>query len=205
MPGHDTCQAARGPADSPARRAGHRRRVVAFAGWRRRWRPLAWLALTVIAACERVTGGDRQNETTAGDTAAVRAAYATWFGAIEAGDIERAMPVLASDVVFQSPSGDSLVGREAVREALDAFLETYAERITWELEIVALGGDSATVRVREETIAWPRAGGQALLARGWHTGYLRRANGTWLIVRDIGTLDGPPVPVPDTAALPPAR
>ncbi|HEY8468598.1 MAG TPA: nuclear transport factor 2 family protein [Longimicrobiales bacterium] len=174
-------------------------------GWRQHWRPPAWLVFMVIAACERGTGGDRPNEVTARDSAAVRAAYATWFGAIEAGEIERAMPVLAPDVVFETPSGDSLVGREAVREALGAFLETYAERITWDLEIVALGADSATVRVREVTTAWPRAGGQALLARGWHTGYLRRTNGAWLIVRDIGTLDEPPEPAPDTGAVPPAR
>jgi uncharacterized protein (TIGR02246 family) len=171
--------------------------VIAPAGWRQRWRPPAWLVLIVIAACDRGAGGGRPNEATAGDSAAVRAACATWFGAVEAGDVERAMPVLAPDVVFETPSGDSLVGHQGVREALGAFLETYVERITWALEIVALGADSATVRVREETTAWPRAGGEAVRVRGWHTGYLRRADGGWLIVRDISTLDEPPEPAPD--------
>lgn|SRR5690554_961049 len=170
----------------------------------RRWkqRPPAWLVLMVIAACERGTGDDRPNEMTADDSAAVRAAYATWFGAIEAGEIERAMPALAPDVVFETPSGDSLVGHDGVRAALGAFLEAYVERITWTLEIVALGADSATVRVREVTTAWPRAGGEALRVRGWHTGHLRRTDGGWLIVRDVATLDGPLEPAPDAGPAP---
>src|SRR5690606_32877154 len=147
MPGHDTGRAGHGPAQSPARRARDRRRVMAPAGWRQRRRPPAWGVLLVIPASVRAAGGRRRNEARAEDGAAVRAACATWFGAVEAGDVERAMPVLAPDVVFETPSGDSLVGHQGVREALGAFLETYVERITWALEIVALGADSATVRV----------------------------------------------------------
>jgi hypothetical protein len=30
-------------------------------------------------------------------------------------------------------------------------------------------------------------------------------DGAWLIVRDVGTLDGPPEPVLDTSAVPPAH
>ncbi|HEX7089469.1 MAG TPA: nuclear transport factor 2 family protein [Longimicrobiales bacterium] len=178
--------------------------MIAPTAWRQRRRPPAWLVLVIIAACERGAGGDRPTEAAASDSAAVRAAYATWFGAIEAGDVERALSVLAPDVVLESPSGDSLVDHEGVREALGAFLEAYVERITWTLEIVALGADSATVRVREATTAWPRAGGEALRVRGWHTGHLRRTDGAWLIVRDIAALDGPPEPAPDAGPAPPS-
>jgi hypothetical protein len=85
------------------------------------------------------------------------------------------------------------------------------ERVAWELTHVEAHGDEAEVRVREETVLRPRAGGPSVRAAGWHAGRVRREpDGVWRIARDVGTVDGPPVPLPEHAFdlpddRPPAR
>ncbi len=129
-------------------------------------------------------------------TAAIRAAYETWYAAIEAGDIERALSAVTADVVHQGPAGAARVGRDALRRALGTFHAAYTERVEWTLDIIAIGRDDAEVRVREVATVRPRAGGADVVVRGQHHGRLRRdADDVWRIALDVMTLDGPPEPV----------
>jgi uncharacterized protein (TIGR02246 family) len=120
------------------------------------------------------------------------------FAALEAGDLERAMPILSPDVVFEIPSGEILAGRDAVRAALSAFLEDHIERVIWNLEVVASSAAFAEVRVCEVTAIWPSGEGEAFRVRGWHTGSLLRTEGRWQLERDVSTVDGPPEPVAES-------
>lgn len=127
---------------------------------------------------------------------AIRSAYETWFTALEAGDVGRALTAVTADVVHQGPSGAARVGRDALEEALTTFLASYAERVQWTLEVTGVTHDEADVRVREVAIVRPRSGGRNVRVTGWHHGRLRRdADGTWRIALDVSTLDGPPEPV----------
>jgi ketosteroid isomerase-like protein len=83
--------------------------------------------------------------------AGARAAYAAWFAGLEAGDVGRAMASVADDVVQRNPAGETRVGRAALAAAIEAFLAAYAERVQWEITLVAVHGDEAEVRVRETT------------------------------------------------------
>ena len=127
--------------------------------------------------------------------AAIRSAYETWFSAIEAGDIERALSAVTADVVHQGPAGAARVGRDALRAALAKFHASYTERVEWTLEIIDVSYDDAEVRVHETATVHPRAGGPDLVVRGRHHGRLRRdTDGTWRIALDVTSLDGPPEP-----------
>jgi uncharacterized protein (TIGR02246 family) len=130
-----------------------------------------------------------------GDSAAIRAAYATWFAALEQGDVGRGLEALAGDAEIVTPGGERLVGHDAIRNAIEPFLATHAEEIEWHLDILSIDADRARVRVREITKVWPCAGGAGFEVTGWHAGLLRRAGSRWVIIRDVGTLDGPPRPI----------
>jgi uncharacterized protein (TIGR02246 family) len=128
--------------------------------------------------------------------AGARAAYARWFAALEAGDVAGALEAVTEDVVQRSPAGAVRVGRDALGAALAPFLRDYAERVRWELTVIAARGDEVDVRVREETVLRARGGGPSLRATGWHAGRVRcEGDGVWRIAEDSGTVDGPPVPL----------
>ena len=94
-----------------------------------------------------------------------------------------------------------VVGRDALGTALEPFFRLYADRVTWELTLVAVRGDEAEVRVHETAVLRPREGGSpSIRAAGWHTGIVRReADGVWRIAYDKSVIDEPPKALPEHA------
>jgi uncharacterized protein (TIGR02246 family) len=129
--------------------------------------------------------------------AGIRAAWTKWFAGMEASSVEQSLSVVSEDVVHEGPDGDRLTGREALRSALTAFHETYAERVRWDLQSVSVSEMIAEVRVREEATVRPRSGGPSMRAQGYHLARLaQQASGEWLIVEDVSRIRGEPIAIP---------
>ena len=56
------------------------------------------------------------------DETRIRAAYATWLAAMESGNMADGLSVVTPDVFHRGPSGEERVGREALAQALRAFM-----------------------------------------------------------------------------------
>jgi uncharacterized protein (TIGR02246 family) len=100
-----------------------------------------------------------------------------------AGDIERVISLYEPDATFAPQPGQSIHGREAIREALAAFV-ALKPRMTGEIEKVLIAGDTALVRNR-----WALRGrqpdGTAVEMGGTSADVLRRGDdGLWRILID---------------------
>jgi uncharacterized protein (TIGR02246 family) len=127
----------------------------------------------------------------------IRAAWTEWFAGMEASSVEQSLSVVSEDVVHEGPDGFRRKGREALRSALTAFHETYAERVRWDLQSVSFSEMIAKVRVREEATVRPRSGGPSMRVQGYHLARLaQEASGEWLIVEDVSRIEGEPIAVP---------
>lgn len=127
------------------------------------------------------------------DRRAVRALYDAWFGAMESGDVEAFLPLLAEDVILKGPGSPAVEGRAAVEEGLREFHAAFTEEVDFVVEELEVSGDLAWARVREEVTLRPREGGRARTLSGTHLGILRRgSDGSWRVARDVSSLDAFP-------------
>lgn len=124
------------------------------------------------------------------DHAAIRALYARWFGAMEGGDIDGFLALLADDFVLKSPTQPAVTEHALLRQHLEQFHASLTEKVDYTLEEVHICGDWAWVRITERVMLTPRDGSEPLRISGMHLGILaRQADGTWRVSRDVSSLD----------------
>jgi uncharacterized protein (TIGR02246 family) len=124
------------------------------------------------------------------DTEAIHQLYAKWFGALEGGDVEGFLALLADDFVLKSPGQPPVSDRAAFRRALEGLHATYTERVRYKLEEVEVSGDLAWTRLSEETTLTPKRGGQQYRLSGTHLAILaRQPDGTWKVRREVSSFD----------------
>jgi uncharacterized protein (TIGR02246 family) len=100
-----------------------------------------------------------------------------------AGDIERVISLYEPDATFAPQPGQSIHGREAIREALAAFA-ALKPQMTGEIEKVLVAGDTALVRNRW-ALRGRRPDGTAVEMGGTSADVLRRGeDGHWRILID---------------------
>jgi uncharacterized protein (TIGR02246 family) len=122
------------------------------------------------------------------DERVIREVHSTWIDAVNAGDLDRLLGLMADDVVFLNP-GRVPFGRDGFPAGFTSAHERARIRCVSELEEVVVAGDVAYTRARDSVSAVPRAGGEAMQYAGDRlTIYRKQPDGRWLLARDAHTL-----------------
>jgi len=124
----------------------------------------------------------------ASDEREIRRVHSTWIDAVNAGELDRLLALLAEDVVFCSP-GQAPFGREAFSSHFMSAHQQMRICCTSELEEVVVVGEVAYTRSRDALSVTPRAGEKAAQFAGHRmTVYRKQPDGRWLLSRDVHTL-----------------
>lgn len=122
------------------------------------------------------------------DEQAVRAVHSNWIEAVNAGDLDRLLGLMADDVVFLNP-GQAPFGRDGFSPGFSAAHQRARIHCSSELEDVVVVGSVAYTRARDALSVVPRSGGVAVQLAGHRlTVYRQQADGRWLLARDAHTL-----------------
>lgn len=122
------------------------------------------------------------------DERAVRETHATWIAAVNAGDLDRLLTMLAADVLMVGP-GQSPMGRDGFVANFSDACQRLRFHCTSEPVDVVVAGDIAYTLSRDALTVAPRAGGdETRLAGDRLTVYRRDSGGRWLLARDAHTL-----------------
>ena len=122
------------------------------------------------------------------DEREIREVHSTWIDAVNAGDLDRLLTLMADDVVFLNP-GQSPFGGDGFSANFSAAHQQVRIRCISELEEVVVVGEVAYTRSRDALSVTPRAGGEATQLAGHRiTVYRKQPDGRWLLARDAHTL-----------------
>src|SRR5436853_2243463 len=99
------------------------------------------------------------------DERAIRELHATWIDAVNAGDLDRLLSLMADDVAFLNP-GQAPFGRDGFSTGFSAAHQQAQIRCASELEEVVVVGEVAYTRSRDSLSVIPRAGGKAMQMAG---------------------------------------
>ena len=122
------------------------------------------------------------------DQQAIHDVHTTWIAAVNAGDLDKLMTMMADDVVYLSP-GRQPFGRDEFPEGFKSGHERFHLRCVSELEEIMVAGDMAYTRCRDSLSLVPRERGEPMKLAGHRlTIYRRQADGRWLLARDAHTL-----------------
>src|SRR5207237_2653281 len=95
------------------------------------------------------------------DERAIREVHSTWIDAVNAGDLDRLLTLMADDVVFLNP-GREPFGRDGFSPGFSAAHEQSRIRCISELEEVVVVGEVAYTWSRDSLSVTPHAGGEAM-------------------------------------------
>src|SRR2546423_7232085 len=95
------------------------------------------------------------------DERAIRELHSTWIDAVNAGDLDRLLTLMAGDVVFLNP-GREPFGREGFSPGFSAAHEQSRIRCISELEEIVVVGEVAYTWSRDSLSVTPRTGGDAM-------------------------------------------
>ncbi len=122
------------------------------------------------------------------DEREIHEVHATWIEAVNAGDLERLLTLMADDVVFVSP-GQAPFGRDHFSATFSAAHQQLQIRCLSDLEEVVVVGEVAYTRSRDALTVIPRAGGEAKQFAGHRiTVYRQHPASGWVLARDAHTL-----------------
>jgi uncharacterized protein (TIGR02246 family) len=114
--------------------------------------------------------------------------HSTWIHAVNAGDLDRLLSLVADDVVFLNP-GRAPLGRDGFLSACSAAHQQLRLHCESELEEVVVVGEVAYTRSRDVLVVTPRAGGETTRLAGYRiTIYRKQPGGRWRLARDVHTL-----------------
>ena len=122
------------------------------------------------------------------DEREIREVHSTWIDAVNAGDLDGLITLMADDVVFLGP-GQLPVGRDGFAANFSAAHQQLRIDCISELEEVVVVGGVAYTRSQDALSVTPRAGGEATQLAGHRiTVYREQSDGRWLLARDAHTL-----------------
>ena len=126
----------------------------------------------------------------------IREVHSTWIDAVNAGDLDGLLTLMADDVVFLN-LGQAPFGRDGFSAAFSAGHQQARIRCISELEEVVVVGEVAYTRSRDSLSVIPRAAppgppSEATQLAGYRmTIYRKHPDGRWLLARDAHTLSPP--------------
>lgn len=148
------------------------------------------LLLTACTSTPVMSRAPAPNQPT--DEQAIRDFYARWFGAMESGDIEGFLALLADDFVLKSPGSPPVTDRERLRKGLEQFHTVFSEEVEYSTEDLQVAAAWAWVRITERATLSPKDGGEGRVLSGTHLSILmRQADGSWRLLRDVSSFDHP--------------
>ena len=122
------------------------------------------------------------------DERAVRDTHETWIAAVNAGDLDRLLGLMADDVVFINP-GQPPFGRDGFPAGFLGAHRRYHVHCVSEPQEITVAGDLAYTVCRDTLTITPRDGGEAEHFAGHRlTVYRRRPDGRWVLARDAHTV-----------------
>ena len=122
------------------------------------------------------------------DDREIRSVHSAWVAAVNAGDLEILLSLMANDAVFLGP-GQAPVGRDGFPAGFSAAHQRARIHCVSELENVVVAGEVAYALSRDSLSISPRAAGEALQDAGHRlTVYRKQSDGRWLLARDAHTL-----------------
>jgi uncharacterized protein (TIGR02246 family) len=114
--------------------------------------------------------------------------HTTWIDAVNAGDLDRLLTLMAEDVVFLNP-GQAPLKRHGFPAGFSAAHQQFRIRCISELEEVLVVGEVAYTRCKDSLSMTPRGGVEATELAGHRiTIYRKQPDGRWLLARDANTL-----------------
>ena len=141
---------------------------------------------------------------TAADEAAMKAGTEAWIAAYTVGDVDKMVALYADDAIVMPPDAPAAVGHDAMRTYLVA--DSAASKSAG-IKLV-LGASASGV---SGDLGWHSgvfkivAAAGATVGTGKYCEVWHKANGKWLLIRDIWNSDAPSAPASATAAAVPAR
>ena len=123
------------------------------------------------------------------DEQEIRELVAAWMTATKAGDIQKALGLMAEDVVFLVPGQAPMIGKAAYAAAAKGQGPMQFDG-TSEIREVKVLGDWAFMWTKLTVVVTPPSG--KTMTRAGHTlSVLKKENGRWLLARDANMLTGP--------------
>jgi len=122
------------------------------------------------------------------DEQAIRDAHDAWIAAVNSGDTERLLALMAADAVFMNP-GEEPLGRDGFPAKFTSAHRRFHIQCVSELQETVVLGDMAHTRCRDSLCVTPRDGGATTRLAGYRLSVWRRQpDGRWLFSRDANTL-----------------
>lgn len=160
-------------------------------------------ALGAVALLILVSGCVPPPPDASADVAALKANGHVWFDRYNAGDADGVASLYASDAILLPAGAPMATGHEAIRDYLAEDIErSRASGLSFRPNDVTDGGIDDGTGWITGTFAVVDGSGHTVDTGKYLTLY-QRAEGEWVIVRDIWNSDNPPPgPVPDIPAEP---
>lgn len=119
---------------------------------------------------------------------ALREVHVSWIAAVNAGDLDTLLDLMAEDALFLTP-GQGPVDRAAFAVGFRAAHQASRIRCVSELREVTVVGELAYALSEDALTVAPRSAGPAVELRGHRlTLYRKHPDGRWRLVRDAHTL-----------------
>ena len=124
--------------------------------------------------------------------------HSTWIDAVNAGELDRLLTLMAGDSVFFAP-GQAPFGRDGFSSALSEAHQAFQVTCISELEEVVVVGAVAYTRSRDALSVTRRTDGKMTRLTGHRiTVYRQQPDGRWLLARDAHTLTPAKEPAPSS-------
>ena len=141
--------------------------------------------LTLIGCAQNAVPVD-----TAADDATIRASTAAWVTAYNAGDADKIVALYADDAIMMPPDAPAATGHEAMKKYLtDDMAASKAAGVSFALDAEA-SGVSGDIAWHSGTFHVAGANG-ATVATGKYAEVWHKADGKWLMIRDVWNNDAP--------------
>lgn len=142
-------------------------------------------AVSAVACPDERAGSQSERQS----RAAIQETLAAWALAIVDSDLEGLASLVTEDAEFWSHGAAPLVGRQALVDAFEPFLNEFTMQQDFQCHELILSDEWALLRGMEINHLTPRAGGESVVHRQRAFSVLRRQpDGRWLFARGMTNL-----------------